>query len=107
MSDIAERLRLAAERFIIDANSNAVNELRDRAMDAVAEISDLRELLAAARCPTCDGRGWFTQPGHVCRYEGDCETMCPQPVQVQCEWCDRVRSALALVMEPKSEDDPF
>jgi hypothetical protein len=70
------------------------------------EADELRSLLSVALCPTCDGRGWYVEPGHVCRNEMECAERCPEPVQVQCEWCDRRASAVGAP-KPASNEEPF
>lgn len=80
--DIVERLRDPWEKRLL-LNGRAMHE------EAAAEIEELRGLLSAASCPTCDGRGWYVGPG----YDGEA-------VQVQCEWCDRRASVLATNEPP-------
>ena len=100
----AEGTRYTHEHFVVDAGKyvgrvpaeehrDAEVALLDGVPELFDELAEMRSLLAHAACPTCDGRGWYVEPGHACRNEQECMERCPEPVQVQCEWCDRRRTA--------------
>ncbi len=89
--DIVTRLRRSAELN----RRYACHLAAQKDDDAADEIAGLRELLAHAACPTCDGRGWYEGKGHACSNSQECMERCPQPIQVQCEWCYRRHDLLA------------
>ena len=41
------------------------------------QVARLRALVASAKCPTCDGSGWYH----------DTDSLTGEPVQAQCRWC--------------------
>lgn len=58
------------------------------------EVKALLELLAVADCRYCHGQGWYEDEDNRGR-----------PRQRQCEWCDRVKTALDAPVN--DADEPF
>lgn len=46
------------------------------------QVARLRECLVMAKCPTCDGSGWYH----------DTDSLTGEPVQAQCRWCVEQRA---------------
>lgn len=66
-------------------NGEPLSEAADELDRLTVEVSEMRSLLSAAECPTCDGRGWYVEGPNYHNPHGE---------QVQCEWCDRRRSCV-------------
>lgn len=65
---------LRAER--VKDTSECVS-LTNRLTKAEQQMARLRELVVSAKCPTCDGSGWYH----------DTDSLTGEPVQAQCRWC--------------------
>jgi hypothetical protein len=89
-SVITDREMLAAAK--IERLERERDGLRSELERAKADNAKLRSLLSVAKCPDCNGVGWYPRwyPGQI-SYAGDCE-------HVQCQWCDE-RNKLAKAKE--------
>jgi hypothetical protein len=53
----------------------------------------LASLLGAAKCPACNGAGWYDELTGGCDPDGENDTR--QCVQVQCQWCNESKGTLS------------
>lgn len=99
MTPIDQRAREAKEEIYADlvkSNSSACNieaivlkYLAAQHAEDAAAGEKVRQLLTVAKCPNCNGEGWYVQAQ---RNTGE-------PEQVQCEWCHE-KNTLAQPTQP-------
>jgi hypothetical protein len=64
------------------------------ALQSEREHADrLAGLLNAAKCPACDGAGWYAEERGGVGPDGENDTR--ECIQVQCQWCDESKGLLA------------